>query len=124
MAPVRRYDTDPPSPPRGRLLSRPIMDPSPHRNRDDLGIPHELEHPNDRLLVATWVSIGCPRWAAEELRRTPRLRKAALLIWSAVQLAAGGDKIAKEWIDERRHHYETGRRLGFISDRPDYAEAI
>jgi hypothetical protein len=93
-----------------------IFDARPHRNRGIPGIAAELEHPNDNLLIATAVQLGCPRILAEQVRVYPPARYRFLQVWIAVQDAAAGDPEAREAIDRCRIGFQSAaaNRVGEI----------
>ncbi len=84
------------------------------------GIPVELNHPSDRLLAATLIDLGMPRFAAEQLYGNPMLRFQALTVWIDVQDAAAGDREARECVDNMRAKWDEARRIELISDRPEH----
>jgi hypothetical protein len=98
----------------------PIFDSRPHRNRGMPGIARELDHPNDRLLIATLVAHGQPQWSAEQVRHHPPARWAAVAFWIAVQDAAAGGKAAREKVDYCVWSWREMRRQEMIADVPDH----
>lgn len=116
---ARRYDTDPPTPSGGVVLTRPLFDSRPHRNRGANWIPYELTHVPDALLIATAVAHGCPRFAAAECRRHGGVRYNYFKFWCDVRDAAEGDLAAKERVDYCRESWEKLRTLELIADQPD-----
>lgn len=117
MAPlmkVRRYDTDPSTPARGPVFNGSIFDQDRARNLDMPDslweiFSHELEHPNDPLLIATLVAHGHPLEHADQLRYHPKARMGAYRFWINVQEAAKGDKNSQEWVDRAREAWEKQR---------------
>lgn len=113
--------TDLKNPPRAKQIKvRPIFDSSPHRNRGMPGIAHELDWPNDNLLVSTLVALGQPQWSAEQIRHHPPARYAAVCTWLTVQEAAEGDRLAKEKLDYIRWSFAEMRKLELVSDIPNH----
>jgi len=94
----------PPAPP-----ARPIFDPRPHRNRGTAGISLSTREWDNRL-IATAVSLGCPREHAEQARVYPPARLALLQLWCRVQEAAEGDPRAREAVDRCRVAFATAAR--------------
>jgi hypothetical protein len=92
----------PPAPPAPRLF-----DARPHRNRGVPSIPHELEHPNDNLLIATAVALGCPRIYAEQVRYYGPARLGMFQLWCCVKDAATGDAEARAVVDRCRVAFES-----------------
>jgi hypothetical protein len=95
----------PPAPPTPRLF-----DARPHRNRGIPGIAYELEHPNDDLLIATAMALGCHRDYAEQIRYYPPARLGMFQLWCRVHDAARGDAEAKEAIDRCRIGFESAAK--------------
>jgi hypothetical protein len=93
--------TDPPGLPSAPPAPR-LFDARPHRNPGIPGIGFELQHPNDDLLIATAVALGCPRLFAEQVRTYPPARLGMFQLWCTVQDAAAGDPEAKEAVDRCR----------------------
>lgn len=118
-----KYETDPPRASRGPVLPRPLFSLDPVRNRGIPGVG-PLKHVSDDLLIATLVAHGQPRWAAEEVRRYPPVRLAALRFWVDVHDAAKGDPHARERVDRCRELWQIMRRIELISDRPDHTIGI
>lgn len=81
------------------------------------GIP-QLDHPTDALLVSTVTALGCPRFAAEQMRFNPALRLAFYGLWLANREAARGDHEAREIVDVARAAWDEMRRSGTIADSP------
>lgn len=124
--PTQRYNTDPPS---AASTGKPVLDHSifdVKRLQDAMarglldGIPAELKHPNDDLLIATVVAHGMPRWSAEQMREHPGLRLGYLRFWLDVQDAAAGDTEAQERVDVCRQAWDEARAIELISDRPEH----
>jgi hypothetical protein len=83
------------------------------------GIPRELGHPNDNLLIATVVDNGMPSWSADQMRYHPGLRLAYFMFWNDLQDAAQGDAEAKEKVDGARAAWAQMRKDELINDMPD-----
>lgn len=111
-----RPTSDPPSV--RQIKVRPIFDSRPHRNLGQPGIQHELEWPNDNLLVAALVHHGQPQWSAEQLRHHPPARWAAVKFFLDVLDAQEGDHEAKERVDYCRWAWQEMRKQEVISDIP------
>jgi len=93
---------DPPGLPRAPAPPR-MFDPRPHRNVGMPGIAASSSSPEwDNRLIATAVSLGCPRDVAEQARTWPPARLALLQLWCRVQDAAEGDARAREAVDRCR----------------------
>lgn len=82
------------------------------------GIPTPLTSIPDDELIGTLVEHGQPRWAAQELKRNPQLRLAALRFWVDVGDARVGDSEAKERVDYMRQCWSVMRAEELISDDP------
>lgn len=96
-----------------------IFDHAPHRNRGMQGIANDCSTKEwDDRLISTAVELGMPRVMAEQARWHPPARYHLFVIYSAVQLAAEGDKDAKEILDRQRFLWDRGRRNETISDKP------
>ena len=123
--PSSRYITDPPSAAStGKpTLGHSILDAAKlralHQAGKIEGISIELPHPNDQLLIATVVAHGMPRWSAEQMPVHPGLRLAYFQFWVDVQMAADGEKGAKERVDACIDMWQAMRKDELISDRPD-----
>lgn len=85
----------------------------PHRNRGMAGIANDCSTLEwDNRIIATAVSLGCPRWKAEQARTHPPARFALLKVWCWVQDAAEGDPTAKECLNIVREAFDKEARLG------------
>lgn len=118
---MTRLWTPPTSPPtlRRAPLAPDIFDHAPHRNRGMAGIANECSTKEwDDRLISTAVELGMPRVMAEQARWHPPARHHLFTVWCAVQLAAEGDKDAKEFLDMQRFLWDRGRRNQTISDKP------
>lgn len=115
-----RYDKDPSTPAKAPVLSRSIFDSTPERNKGVTMARYPLKGAPDELLIATLVAHGQPRWAAEEVRRHPGARFAALKFWCDVQDAAEGHKEAQERVDYCREVWSSMRKIELISDTPNH----
>jgi hypothetical protein len=82
------------------------------------GIATPLVEVPDEELVKTLIEHGQPRHAAEELKRNPQLRLAALRFWADVGDARAGDKAAKERVDYLRECWAKMRAEELITDDP------
>lgn len=102
----------------GRAAAAPDMfDHRPHRNRGMDGIRNENSTPEwDNRLIATAVELGCPRVIAEQARTHPPARYLMFRVYCMVQLAAQGDKTAKEQVDYLRWAWQEARRQEWIAD--------
>jgi hypothetical protein len=106
-----------------------VLDTRRDRNREQPCLEQGPALPDDKL-IACLVSLGAPRWFAEELRHSPQLRfKAAQVYFLVEDAAAGrhvthpvtGEKIkASELVDSMRAEYEASRKIELISDRPGH----
>lgn len=128
-ATVTRYDTDPPSAAstgkptlRGSIFDQERLA---QAYRDGLlpnAIPVELPPPlNDERLIAIVVSLGMPRWSAEQMRGHPMLRHAYVGLALDVEAAAKGDRAARERVDAVRERFVLERRAERIHDIPGHA---
>lgn len=88
------------------------------RMRAGRGISVPLADVPDEELIRTLVSLGQPRWSAEQIRLNPEHRLAALRLWVDVGDAGKGNAAAKERIDYVRAAFERMRRAELISDDP------
>lgn len=82
------------------------------------GIPTPIAAIPDDELIATLVEHGQPLHAAQELRRNPQLRLAALRFWTDVGDARKGDPAAKERVEYHRESWHAMRRAELIADDP------
>jgi hypothetical protein len=89
-----------------------------HQHQTGAGIPVPLTEVPDEELIAELVAHGQPRHAAEELRRNPQLRLAALRFWVDVGDARAGDRQARERVDYLRECWSRMRAEELISDDP------
>lgn len=111
-----------------------VLSTDPARNVDQQGIAREIPALPDDRLIATWCSIGCPRWFAEQVRVHPVVRFQAVAVWCLVQDAREGRHVvnaltgevrsARELVDAMREQYDTARREGLIHDRPDHTVGL
>lgn len=118
------YDTNPPSAASTRqpILGRSVFD----RKRIAValaqglidGLP-PLDDPTDDLLIATVVSLGMPRWSAEQMRYHPGLRLQYYLLWLDVSEAARGNVEARGRVDGCREAWSEMRKIELVTDRPD-----
>ena len=91
------------------------------RRERNVGVPwigRELKDVPDNLLIATQVSLGMPRIAAEQVRYHGGARFLALRLWCDVQDAAEGDKAARERVEYHRQSFADMRRAELIADNP------
>lgn len=88
------------------------------RMRAGRGIPVPLAAVPDEELIRTLMSLGQPRWSAEQIRRNPEHRLAALRLWVDVGDAAKGNAAAKERVDYVRAAFERMRHAELVSDNP------
>lgn len=91
------------------------------RRERNVGVPwigHELKDVPDDLLIATQVSLGMPRIAAEQVRVHGGARFLALRLWCDVQDAAEGDRAARERLDYHRQMFADLRRAELIAEDP------
>jgi hypothetical protein len=82
------------------------------------GIKTPIAAVPDEELIANLVEHGQPRHAAQELKRNPQLRLAALRFWVDVGDARRGDKAAKERVEYVRECWQQQRAQELISDDP------
>jgi len=75
---------------------------------------------NDERLIAIVMSLGMPRWSADQMRYHPGLRLNYLQLALDVEAAARGDKPAKARVDAVRERFEQERRCERISDIPTH----
>lgn len=121
-----KYDTDPPSaqatgkPTIGNVLDVARTRAMYQAGKID-GIGVELPAPyNDDRLIAIVISLGMPRWSAEQVRGHPTLRFNYFGLAIDVEQAAKGDKPAQQRIDAVREHFLIERRSERVHDRPDF----
>lgn len=124
----RGLDTDPPSAASTRKPTLPFSVFDRHRLTDAIrrglinGIPMKLPAPfNDERLIAVAMSLGMPRWSAEQMRYHPGLRQAYVGLTLDVEAAARGDRAARERVDAVRHRFSEDRRAERIADIPNRA---
>lgn len=79
----------------------------------------DVDWPTDEHLIATVVQLGCPRWAADQMRYNPALRLAYYGVWVNVRAMEQGDRNAREFVDVIRATFEQNRRNQLASDDPD-----
>lgn len=82
------------------------------------GIPTPLTSIPDEELIATLVEHGQPRWAAEQIKRNPEHRLAALRFWVDVGDARHGDPDARARVDYMRECWIRMRAEELITDDP------
>lgn len=128
---VSSRHTDPPGlvKQNGRPIGQ-IFNTAPDRNIGQPGITRELPQLPDDRLIATLVSLGMPRFAADEVRTHPTARFQAVAVWCLVQDAAEGKHVthpqtgesipAKELVDGMREAWAQARKVELISDRPEH----
>lgn len=88
------------------------------RQQEAGGIRTPIASVPDAELIACLVEHGQPRWSAEELKRNPQLRLAALRFWVDVGDAQKGDPAARERVDYMRACWARMRAEELISDDP------
>lgn len=118
---------DPPGLPRAPQAPN-IFSSDPERNLGQPGITRPVAALPDERLIATLVSLGCPRQAAEQVRHHPSWRFAAVQVWCLVADAAEGRTVtnartgesmpAREVVDMIRSQYEDARRAELIAEDP------
>lgn len=106
-----------------------LFDNDPIRNVDQVGISYELPQLPDDRLIATLISLECPRWFAEQVRTSHTCRFQAVAVWCLVQDALEGKSVmnartgevfrARELVDGIREQYREMRRIELVADRPD-----
>lgn len=114
---LRPYEADLPSVQGGAAVQ--YMNLDPHRNLGQPGITRELPQLPDAILIATLVSLGCPRDAADQVRTHPGWRFNAVSVWCLVQDAKEGKHVmnartgevtlARDLVDGIRAQYEEAR---------------
>ena len=126
---VRPYDTDPASSGSTRrpVLDHAVFDVPRLRAAMARGLVQGIEREQllelgltDDRLIAVVISLGMPRWSAEQMRSNPMLRLCYLRTFWDVQEAAGGDAEARERVDAIRAHFVEARALELVSDRPGH----
>lgn len=100
-----------------------IFDPRQDRNRGAQWIAKPLAAVPDELLIATQVSLGMPRVAAEQVRYHGGARFLALRLWCDVQDAAEGDPEAKLRVDYYRSSFADLRRAELIGEQAQRTNA-
>lgn len=105
-----------------------IFTPERQRNLDQPGIANEVPAAPDNVLIATLVSLGCPRWFADQVRWQPPIRFSAMAVYMLVLDAREGKHVtnartgeitpARDLVDAIRAQYADARRDELISDIP------
>jgi hypothetical protein len=86
------------------------------------GASREFPPPyGDERLIAVAMSLGMPRWSADQMRYHPGLRLSYLGLCMDVEAAARGDKPAKARVDAVRARFVDERRAERIADVPNRA---
>lgn len=101
-----------------------LFDSTTGRNQGMQRIEEEMSFLPDDTLIATLVSYGQPRVAAEQVRTHPPARFLAARFWCDVQDAAEGDAQAKERLDYMRSSWEELRKLELIDERLEHTAGI
>lgn len=89
-----------------------------HQRQAGAGVATPIAAVPDDELIACLVEHGQPRHAAQELRRNPQLRLAALRFWVDVGDAQRGDRTARERVDYCRDCWQQMRAQELITDDP------
>jgi hypothetical protein len=75
----------------------------------------------DERLIAVAMSLGMPRWSADQMRYHPGLRLSYLGLCMDVEAAARGDKPAKARVDAVRARFVDERKAERVADVPNRA---
>ncbi len=97
-----------------RPAGRPLLDPSPHRNRGMTPAPEVAPQLLNRI-IATCVTFGMPPAEANEARTNPYVRTHVILLACMIWDASEGDVRAKAALDRIRHAF---------NHRTDVAEVL
>jgi hypothetical protein len=122
------YQPDPPSAASSRkpVLPGSIIDEQKTRDYFKRGLIEgaSIEFPppyGDERLIAVAMSLGMPRWSADQMRYHPGLRLSYLGLCMDVEAAARGDKPAKARVDAVRARFADERKAERIADEPTRA---